>query len=174
MIPQPSQKLKLPQSPRAAIFRVIDRQLRNDANLRRYVRDGSFRSWTGDPADNNAFTIAQMPSIRLTPTSNGEQFWANDSLLGTLLIEVEMHTAGLCWDDNDALWMAVQRALYPNNPAATEDAVQNTLIRALQAAGAHKGISDFSAGPIDKAPGEGDAFVGTGIIRIEYRVSVRS
>jgi hypothetical protein len=164
----PDPKLKLPQSPRLRVFRVIDRHLRADQTLRRVVRPGSFKSWTGEPGDRNIFALEQFPAIRLTPSSGPDQFWATSGMLGNLTIDVEMCVRGTCWEDIDSLWMAVQRALYPIDTAA-----RNAFLSALQTAGAHTGEAKFSAIVADVDPGEADAFIGRALIVMEYRLNLR-
>lgn len=170
--PSPITKLKLPQSPRAKIFRLIDNQLRNNADLRRVVRENSFKSYTGDSNDNTHFALDMLPGIRLSPSSGPDQFWANDSMRGNLSIDVEMVTEGLCWDDIDSLWYLIEKALYPR-AAVAGFSEQDYFFVALQQAGAHTGLCEFSAVVADPDPGDANAFIGRGIIRIEYRIGIR-
>lgn len=166
----PDPKLKFPVSPRTKVFRVIDRQIRTDKSLARYVRPESIKSWTGDPDDKQPFSIGQCPSIMLTPSTGPEQFWATEGMLGTLNINVDMAVTGSCWEDMDGFWYAIQSALYvPNDIAA-----QNAFVVALQQAGAHKGLCEFSAVVADPDGGEADALIGRAVIRIEYRLNYRT
>lgn len=168
LLVSPNAKLKGKTPGYATIFRLIDKQLRSDEQIKRFVK-GSFFSWTGDPSERVDFTIDQAPAIRLTPMLGPVPFWANDSLLGRLTIQTEIVTPGSCWDDLAMFWYAVQIALYPVDVNA-----QNTFINALQSAGAHKGICEFGSFQNDPQPAEDGAWRGVGSILIDYRINVRS
>lgn len=161
--------LKLPTSPRMALFRLIDQRLRADPTLERTVKE--WRSWQGVPDDAKPFGQGQLPAVRLTPRSGPEGWWASDSQKGTLFVMAEVITPGLCADDLDNLWFAIERALYPVDPAA-----RNAWVATLQAAGAWKGLVQLAQPAFDGRPemGGDGRLDGQGMLSIEFRINANS
>lgn len=164
------EKLDLPDSPRIIVFRVIDEQIRKDPVISRTVRPYSFRSWRGEPADRNEFSINQAPAIRLTPRPGAERAWTVGSppyvRRGLLNIDVEVLVAGCCVDDLDNLWHAIRRSLDPRDP------IKNAaFVSLLRSVGAWQGIVNVEQPAFDPRPeaGTDGMFRGFGQLSVEYQ-----
>jgi hypothetical protein len=129
--------MRLPQSPRAAVFRVIVAQLQDDATLK--PRGIKWRVWDGNRNDALPWTHALCPGCRLTPISEESRFYSPDGFLSNLTLQVELAVASLHLDDAENLFWAFVRALYPD---AREDRL--TLQQARRDVGAQSGLIQFS------------------------------
>ncbi len=154
--------LKLPTGTRVALFRVLDDALRRDATLRRVVK--AFKSWRGEPDDRTPPSIGQCPWVRLSISGGAERWWACSTMMGLLIVDVELQVPGTCLDDLDNLWSAVERAMYPDTAA-----LQNAFREKLTAAGAHTGLVHFLQPAFDTSPDDADRLAGIGRLGIDYR-----
>lgn len=157
-------RLKLPTAATTAIFRRIERQLRNDKALGRVVN--SWTTWEGCPSDRVPNATGSAPLITLTPQAEAENWWAPSTQKGTLLVRVDMLVTGTCVDDVLNLWWAIQRACYPS------DSTERLGFQGdLQAAGAHTGLIRFSQPAFDSDPaaGEDGQFLARGELAVEFR-----
>ncbi len=160
-------RLRLPQSPRVALFRKIDAVLRADPIVKGATK--TFRSWQGRPEDRLPLGISEAPGLRLTPHGVNQGQWSTDSMSGTLQIDCEMIIPGFCCDDLDNYWYAIERALYP---MLLGD--KNKLSNMFQLHFAHTGLASFSQIAYDIEPGADGAFRGLGQIQMDYRLSIIS
>lgn len=143
-----SGKLRLPQSPRAAVFRTIVAQLRASVPLQQSKL--VIRAWEGKAGDDLPWALNMAPGARLTPRGEAMQFMSPDAYLSRLTIGVEIAVAGTDLDDPENLHWLFVRALWP--PARAD---RLALMDARKDAGAETGLIDFSG--IDYAPGPKEA-----------------
>jgi hypothetical protein len=162
-------KLPFNDSPRTLVFRCIDDILRADANLQRSLsRVGSFRSWRGGPEDKSDFAQTQAPAVRITPVPAPESWWYPGSTKGDLVVKIELLAGGLCVDDVENLFWALQRALVP-----TGQAEALAIHKKLVDAGAMTGLILFEQPATDPDPGAGSdgQFRAFGQLKIEVKTS---
>lgn len=130
--------LRLPQSPRAAVFRAIVGQLRADADLQPRIR--TWRVWDGNQSDTLPWAAAMSPGIRITPIGEAATLYTPSAHRAPLLMQVEMCVASIHGDDVENLWWAMFRAIHPLPHETGHAAVQ-----VRRDAGAETGIVSFSA-----------------------------
>jgi hypothetical protein len=131
--------LDLNKAPRTAVFRATETILKTDPTLNRVVN--IWRFWREAPGQNAPFGIDQLGksrvAIRVSPTTGPNSWTFPEAFVGPLFLNFECLILGADADDPFNLWWAIQRAIYPqSNP------LQN--IAALQAAGAHTGLYEFT------------------------------
>jgi hypothetical protein len=158
--------LDLNPSPKATVFRKICSLIRNDPTIKRIFKPASIRDWSGKAQDCEPFNVSIAPAIRLTPTQGPENWKYPDATKGTLFIKIEMLVWGTDVDDAMNLWYAIERAIYPLNPATTL-----TNITALQAAGAYSGLAEFPQPAFDPQPDE-NYFAAVGQIAIDVLIPI--
>jgi hypothetical protein len=107
----------------------------------------------------------EQPWIRLTPKLGPENWWAQSTQKGPLLIEAEIVVKGTCVDDLLGLWWAIQRAIYP-----VDVAQRNAFQARLNQAGAWPGTIAFS--PPSLTGGSEGHLEGAGTLTLEYRFDV--
>ncbi len=73
--------LNLPQSPRDAVFRAMEKIVRTSPTFGRVVKPTSFRTWSGKPDDPKEFSVNVAPCMRWTPTNRRA---GSDLVLGFL------------------------------------------------------------------------------------------
>lgn len=162
-------KLPYNDSPRTLVFRAIDDILRADRNLQRSLsRVGAFRSWRGGPEDKQDFAQTQAPAVRITMAPGPESWWYPGATKGDLIVRIEMLVAGLCADDVENLFWAIQRALVP-----TDQAEALAIHRKLVAAGATTGLVLFEQPAFDSDPSAGSdgQFRAFGHLKVEVKAS---
>jgi hypothetical protein len=162
--------LDLPVSPRASVFRAMETIVRQNATFQRVVRPDNFRTWQGEPRDIKPFTLSEAPAMRWTPMNSGEEFKTPNMMSGDLLINCEILIRGCCCDDLTNFWWMLTRCFYP--PLTTSTSI-NTVILALQTAGARSGLVKFSQPAFDPAP-DGVFFAGQGQMSIEVQSNLSS
>jgi|SRR5271157_131502 len=155
--------LDLPQSPRDAVFRAMEKIVRSNATFQRVVKPHSFRTWSGEPQDAREFTFEIAPAIRWTPMHSGEEFKTPDTMAGDLLINCEILVKGTNVSDLTNFWWMIVRCFYPSSLAD-----RNANIQTLQAAGARSGLVLFSQPAFDPGP-DGVFLAGQGQIKIEIQ-----
>jgi len=160
--------LALPVSPRTKVFRAIVAVLKADPVLSNAIKPDAFRSWAGVSLDNQEFSFSMAPAIRLTPTNGPEGFLFPDAQVGDLYINVEMLVSGTNVDDQQNLWWAIERAIYPADYTA-----KTTIIQNLQNAGANTGLCFFSQPAFDPEPKD-RFFAATGQIKIAVRLQLNT
>ncbi len=154
------------QSPKATVFRALATILENDPVISRLVRPNSLRSWKGLPTDSIEFGIAQAPAIRLTPAPGEQSWYSPESQTGSLVVAVEVVTAGWDVSQPENLWYSIERAFYPAGQGET-----STIADILQAAGGWSCMVEFmppAFAPMADA-GTGGGFYGMGQIRADYQ-----
>lgn len=154
-------RLKIPSTNRIKIFRSIDDHFRADPQIRATVK--VFQSWTGKGDDKTPASIDQTPWARLSILGSPQQYWASSTLLGTLIVQVDLAVGGYCLDDIDNLWGLFERSCYPADRTAAL-----AWQAKLRSVGAHTGLITFSQPAIDRDPCEG-ALSGSGQLAIDYR-----
>lgn len=138
-------KLALPDSPRTAVFRLIEKTLRKDPTLHRVLsKDSQWKTWDGSPANKLPFGKTPSPTIRLTPAAGADEWYSPSAIFEPLIVHVELEVEGLNVDDMANLWWAIVRALYPPNPLALSPSPAQAFMNALQGAGASTGMIDFT------------------------------
>jgi hypothetical protein len=135
----------LPQSERAAVFRAVVSILRNDPVLSSVVR--TFLAWEGTPQDPADLSLGMAPALRLTPTGGGDEWMSPASMVGPLIINVEVMTAGYNVDDPANLWRAVIAAIYDPQGRSFAD-----IQAQLRAAGAYPPSPKFTMPAFDPKP----------------------
>jgi hypothetical protein len=163
-----ARSLDLPQSPRDAVLRAMEKIVRGDATFQRIVKPGSFRTWSGEPTDAKEFAIEHAPALRWTPMNTGEQFRTPDTMSGDLLLNCEVLIRGNNVSDLLNFWWMVTRCFYP--PLLT---ARNANIQTLQAAGARSGLVLFSQPAFDPGP-DGVFMAGQGQIKIEIQSQINT
>ncbi len=162
-------KLPLNDSPRTSVFRCIDDILRADPDLQRFFsKPGAFRSWRGLPDDKLDFAISQGTAIRITPVPESEEYWYPGQQKGQLSVRIELLVTGLCVDDVENLFYAIQRALVPNDNTA-----RLAMELKLKQAGAMLGQILFTQPATDSDPAAGSdgQFRAVGLLKTEVRTT---
>lgn len=156
----------LPDTRQVAVFRALELILRDDPTLKATVQD--WRTGEGQPSDRQPFAPTKV-GVRMWPVPGPEAFWTPESMTHQMFVMFDLSVPGQCVDDVANLWGAICRALYPLGGQAARQAN----IKALQKAGAHTGISVFSAPAIDPSDmaGADGHFTARGTLRIEVRDS---
>lgn len=155
--------LKLPTCRAAALYDLLESRLRDDATLKRVVKE--WRSWQGTAKDRTAPTAQMCPFVRLTPESDPLKWWAVTTLEGRLTLRVDVGVPGNNPRDVLNLWDAVCRAMYP-----ADAALRLAFHAALRAAGGHTGQPEFTQAAFDDAPGESEnVLTAVGRIAVAYR-----
>lgn len=129
--------LRLPQSPRAAVYRAIVSQLRGSEALKPHVK--TWRVWDGSQNDTLPWTSAMSLGLRLTPVGEAATLYTPSAHRAPLLIQGEICTASLHADDVENVWWAIFRAIHPLQAAEGHAAMQ-----VRRDAGAENGIVTFS------------------------------
>lgn len=163
-MPSDPQLRNLMTAPEVALFRILDSVIRADPVCKSAFK--VIRSWQGRPEDKNGPASGEMPYLRLTPQGSPEQPWSPETQIGWLFINAEIAVKGYCSDDITNLWYAVKRAANP-----VDFALKNALTARLQAAGAHKGLVQFSAPAFDTKGGEDGIWNAVAQMKIEYRAN---
>ncbi len=161
-------QLDLPQSPRDAVFRTMEKIVRTNATFQRIVKPVSFRTWQGNPEDAKEFTFEYAPAMRWTPRNTGEDFKTPDTMAGDLLIDCELLITGTNCSDLTNFWWMLTRCFYPSNLAGRQ---ANVLT--LQNAGARSGLVLFSQPAFDPDP-DGVFFTGRGQLKIEIQSQINT
>ncbi len=163
-----NKSLDLEDGPRTRVFRQLEAILRNDPTLKR-VLGKSWKTYSGDPSDAQPFGVTACPWLVMSRVPGSEEYWSPDAMTGDMSVLLMLGTRGLCEDDADNLYAAIQRAIYPGTQAAKLVNVQ-----LLQAAGAHTGIVTFTQPAFDPRSIEGQATDGSIVARGRMMVTVRN
>jgi hypothetical protein len=156
-------------SPRTRVFRAIETILRTDQTLARVVAARSWRTYDGSPVTKDPFGTTSCPWVVMSRIPGSEDYWSPDALTGDMQILLMIGTRGMCEDDADNLYFAVQRAIYP-----TTQALKLANVQALQAAGAHTGIVTFSQPAFDPRSIDGQASDGMIVARGRMQITIRN
>jgi hypothetical protein len=138
--------LGLPTAEYTAVFRAIVQIIRNDPIVSRVVPAAKVLCWEGKPTDARDL-VGEASVIRITPTG-GPQVWLSPaSMVGPLLLNLEILVPGYNADDLMNLWKAIGAAFYAPTQT-TFAAIQAT----LRAAGAYPPSPEFTAPAFDAKP----------------------
>ena len=159
--------LDIPTSPRAAVFRAMEKIVRDNAIFQRVVKPDNFRTWQGTPRDCKPFDQSNAPAMRWTPMNTGEQFRTPELISGDLLINCEILIRGTCCDDLTNFWWMLARCFYPGQGGMQQN------VRTLVAAGARSGLVMFTQPAFDPGP-DGVFFAGQGQLKIEVQSAINS
>jgi hypothetical protein len=101
----------------SACYRTIEMVLRNHEDLG-LVK--SWRSWTGDSTDDDEFTPALCPLVKLTPYAPPSSQATEKTYNSDLYIKIESATAGTRADDGMDLWDLIMSALFPGDSSVKD------------------------------------------------------
>jgi hypothetical protein len=170
---------ELDDSPRTKVFRLIESYLRGDEVLRQTVPPDHWQTWDGSPDAKSWPADTQVPAICLNPTALADQWFSPDAMTEPLVVVVELLVDGTNADDIANLWWAVQRALFPPNPAAAEPSPTQAVQQALRDAGAFSGVIEFTQAAFVRpdnpnAPAAAGRLYGVGQIKIDVNLQLNT
>jgi hypothetical protein len=139
--------LGLPAAEYTAVFRAMVQIVRNDPIVSRVVPPAKVLCWEGKPTDAQELTVGMGPVIRITPTGGPQVWHCPTSMVGDMLLNLEILVPGYNADDLLNLWKAIGAAFY--SPTGTTFAA---LQATLRAAGAYPPSPQFTAPAFDAKP----------------------
>lgn len=128
--------LALPKSPHRLLYRELVRVWRADKDLADAVK--TWFVWDGSVADRVPFGLSLCPSVAALPGRGSDRYYGPSGFDGTLTVDLTIVVAGTNVDDLLDLYHALQRALWPSDPA-TRAAIRE----GLRALGAVTGEAEF-------------------------------
>lgn len=127
-------KLDIPDQTETIAFRALEKVFKNDPRLSNVVR--FWATWTGDMnIDMMKPTFGTCPFFRLSPFPDASD-WVTESQHDlSIIVQVELFTAGSDVNQIMNLWGATRRALFPAALSAKQ-----AIMTSLQAVGISKPI----------------------------------